>query len=126
MHRHEMMKRLLVLCVAALALCISVGSEAQPRRRAAVPPAKKHGKHRPSRAKARAAPPLASQYDEVVLSPVQMRQLQQNLADGGYRVGRTDGRLCRRTRKADPLRSLQRKRQSESSAGSGKETGPQS
>jgi peptidoglycan hydrolase-like protein with peptidoglycan-binding domain len=95
------MKRLVVLLVALFAVSFSADSEAQRRRRPAPTVKKPHGsKKRSIRAKAPARPPLASEYDELVLSPVLMKQLQHTLIDGGYLGGTANGRLTPRTRRA--------------------------
>ena len=95
------MKRLVVLLVALLAVSFSADSHAQRKRRGAANAVKKpHGKKRGTRAKVAAPPPLASEYDELVLSPVLLKQLQRSLIAGGYLAGTANGRLTPRTRRA--------------------------
>ena len=53
--------------------------------------------------------------DELVLAPTLMKQLQHNLADGGYYAGPFDGRLSSRTRAA--LADFQREYHLRSHAG---------
>jgi hypothetical protein len=99
------MKRLLVLVVAALGITVGADSHARPRRHhhpvAAAKRALKHERHRARirHRPARTTGPLEHESDELVLSPVQLRQLQRNLVDGGY-LRTVDGRLGSRTRRA--------------------------
>jgi peptidoglycan hydrolase-like protein with peptidoglycan-binding domain len=95
------MKRLVVVFVAVLALSLTADSHAQRKRRPTAGPVKKpHMKKRNGRAKATTPAPLASEYDELVLSPALTKQLQSALIDGGYLAGTANGRLTPRTRRA--------------------------
>jgi len=94
------MKRLVVVLVGVLALSFSADSHAQRKRRPTVGVKKPHIKKRNSRAKVSTPPPLASEYDELVLSPALTKQLQTALIDGGYLAGTASGRLTPRTRRA--------------------------
>ncbi|MGZ3427820.1 MAG: peptidoglycan-binding domain-containing protein [Polyangia bacterium] len=99
------MNRLLAFLVAALCLNVGADSHARPRRQHPVAATKRAAKHERHRGRIRQRParttaPLASQNDELVLAPAQLKQLQRNLVDGGYLRGTTDGRLTPRTRKA--------------------------
>src|SRR4051812_32978565 len=102
MQMSRRMKRAVVLLVALLAVSFSADGHAQRKRR--VPAAnavkKPHGKKRGSRAKAAPPPPLASEYDELVLSPGLLKQMQRTLIDGGSLAGTANGRLTPRTRRA--------------------------
>lgn len=97
------MKPLVVILVAALALFVGRDGHARPRHHAhrAIAAAK----HSARRHRARVRPPARTVEtiqadDELVLGPSLMRQLQHNLADGGYYRGPIDGRLTSRTRAA--------------------------
>jgi peptidoglycan hydrolase-like protein with peptidoglycan-binding domain len=96
------MKRLIAIFVAALFVSIGVDGHAQRRPRPhASTSTKKPTKKRRARRPVRMTPALAaSQEDELVLSPVLIKQLQRNLVDGGYLHGTCDGRLTPRTRRA--------------------------
>ncbi|MCU1277402.1 MAG: putative peptidoglycan binding domain [bacterium] len=97
------MKRLLAFFVAALFVTLGADGHAQHRRHHhPVAAAKKAATKTRARVRHRArnAAPLASHNDELVLSPALLKQLQRNLADGGYLRGTIDGRLTPRTRKA--------------------------
>ena len=96
------MRRLLVLFVAAICLTFGADGHAQrrhPRARHHAATAKKP-KRRRARRPVRSVTPITSDSDELVLSPALLRQLQRNLAAGGYLEGPIDGRLDRRTRRA--------------------------
>jgi peptidoglycan hydrolase-like protein with peptidoglycan-binding domain len=96
------MKRLLVLVVATLCVSLCADGYAERHRRGGttVKEGTKKSKKRRARTPTRTSTPLASQHDEVVLSPALLRQLQRNLIDGGYLEGTADGRLTQRTRRA--------------------------
>ena len=99
------MKRILVMLVATLSLCVGLEAHARPHRhrvRHAAHVAKRRAKHAHHRARhvvtRDRTPRVQHPADELVLSPSLMRQLQQHLSDAGYFDGPTDGRLDARTR----------------------------
>jgi len=103
------MKRIVVIVVAALTLAVGADSYAHHRKhhpaRAAVhrAHAKAHAAKRRARSRIRrttTVAPRPSYDDELALSPAEMKQLQRNLADGGYCNGAVDGELTPRTRRA--------------------------
>jgi hypothetical protein len=105
MHFASRMKRLLAFLVAALCVTVGADGHARPRRHHPVAAAKRAVRHDRHRARIRHRParttaPAAKQSDELVLSPVLLKQLQRNLVDGGYLNGPADGRLTPRTRQA--------------------------
>ena len=101
------MKPLVVILVAALSIAVGADGYARPQSHrhpvvAAKHVAAKKLRHtrRRARRRARTVAPRASYSDEIALSPALLRQLQRNLADGGYYAGAIDGRLTPRTRHA--------------------------